>query len=245
MDNKIYTIFKNVYADSFNSYCDFLDNKIKNKEKLMVITANPEIINKADNDDEIKKILLDKKNSICPDGIGVVKSGRLLGFNIKERITGVDLAKHLLEYANKNHNSLYILGSKQNVLDMMSDVLKNEYPNINVLGLKNGYSKNKDEDMNEIVKVAPDIVLVALGVPNQEKLIYKHLQKFKKGIFIGVGGSIDVLSGFKKRAPKIFVKTNTEWLYRIVCEPSRLKRFFDNNVKFLFKIKKLKNKIGR
>ena len=95
----------------------------------------------------------------------------------------------------------------------------------------------------EIIKLKPDVVMVALGIPNQEKLIYKHLKEFKKGIFIGVGGSFDVISGSKKRAPKLFVKLNIEWLYRICKEPSRLKRFWNNNVKFIFKIQKMKKKV--
>ena len=95
--------------------------------------------------------------------------------------------------------------------------------------------------LNEVLsKEKPDIVLVALGIPLQEKLIYKHLNKFDKGIFVGVGGSFDVISGHKKRAPKIFIKLNLEWLYRILKEPKRLKRFYDSNVKFLFKVKKYK-----
>ena len=88
----------------------------------------------------------------------------------------------------------------------------------------------------EIIKLEPDIVLVALGMGNQEKLIYKHIDKFKKGIFVGVGGTFDVLSGTKKRAPKVFQKLGLEWLYRIVKEPKRIKRFYDNNVKFMFKL---------
>ena len=74
----------------------------------------------------------------------------------------------------------------------------------------------------------------------QEELIYKHLNKFNKGIFVGVGGSFDVISGCKKRAPKIFIKMNLEWLYRIIKEPSRFKRFYNNNIKFIFNIKKYK-----
>ena len=87
----------------------------------------------------------------------------------------------------------------------------------------------------------PDIIFVALGVPLQEQLIYKHMRRFKKGVFIGVGGSFDVLSGEKKRAPKFFVKHNLEWLYRITTEPKRLKRFWDNNVKFLFAVEREKH----
>ena len=92
--------------------------------------------------------------------------------------------------------------------------------------------------MEEVIKLKPDICMVALGIPLQEKIIYKYFDKFKKGIFIGVGGSFDVLSGFKKRAPKIFIKLNLEWLYRIIKEPKRINRFINNNIKFMFKIKK-------
>ena len=81
-------------------------------------------------------------------------------------------------------------------------------------------------------------VLVALGAPAQERLIARHLEEFGKGVFIGVGGSFDVLSGSKRRAPAVFVRTNTEWLYRILREPSRLGRFYRNNVKFLGEVKK-------
>ena len=100
--------------------------------------------------------------------------------------------------------------------------------------------QDKDKVFREISKLNPDIILVALGIPIQEKLIYKHLNEFNKGIFVGVGGSFDVISGHKKRAPKIFVKLNLEWLYRIICEPKRIKRFYNNNVKFLLKVRKIK-----
>ena len=75
---------------------------------------------------------------------------------------------------------------------------------------------------------------------NHLKLIYKHLNEFDKGIFVGVGGSFDVLSGTKKRAPEFFIQHNLEWLYRITKEPSRLKRFYNNNIKFLFNVNKEK-----
>lgn len=83
---------------------------------------------------------------------------------------------------------------------------------------------------------------MALGVPLQEKIIYENISKFEKGIFIGVGGTFDVLSGTKKRAPKIFIKLNLEWLYRIIKEPKRLKRFYENNIKFYLKVKRLAKK---
>lgn len=76
----------------------------------------------------------------------------------------------------------------------------------------------------------------------QEKIISKNIAKFKKGIFIGVGGTFDVLSGAKKRAPKLFIQLNLEWLYRIVREPKRIKRFFKYNIKFLYLVNKEQRK---
>ena len=122
----------------------------------------------------------------------------------------------------------------------MENVIKEKYPNLKIAGMTNGYVEDKDAVFKKIKKAKPDICLVALGIPAQEKLIYKHLDEFDKGIFVGVGGSLDVLSGTKKRAPKLFIKLNLEWLYRIAKEPKRLKRFWDNNVKFIFEVKKEK-----
>lgn len=124
---------------------------------------------------------------------------------------------------------------------MFVSKIKSEYPSIQVVGYQNGYVKDKDAVFEEIVKLQPDAVLVALGIPAQELLIAKHYNKFSKGIFIGVGGSFDVLSGMKKRAPKIFIKLNLEWLYRIACEPKRFKRFYNSNIKFIAKVKELRD----
>ena len=162
---------------------------------------------------------------------------------MKERIPGVDIAVKLLEYSNELKKKVYLFGAKQEIIDKMKEVINSKYPNAELVGSSNGYVQNKDEVFKEIIKLKHDVVMVAFGIPNQEKLIYKHLKKFKKGIFIGVGGSFDVISGSKKRAPKLFVKLNIEWLYRICKEPSRLKRFWNNNVKFIFRIQKMKKKV--
>ncbi|HAX62872.1 MAG TPA: glycosyltransferase [Firmicutes bacterium] len=194
----------------------------------------------SEKDEEMRKLLLDNDTFLVPDGIGIVKAARMINYDVKERITGIDIANELLKLGNKQKKSIYLFGAKQEVIDSMEKVLKESYPNLNLVGMSNGYEKDKDKIFEKIVKTKPDIVLVALGIPLQEKLIYKHLDKFDKGIFVGVGGSFDVISGHKKRAPKIFIKLNLEWLYRILKEPKRLKRFYDSNVKFIFKVRRQK-----
>ena len=229
---------KNLYTKDKNTYFKLLANDLKNEHKGFIITVNPETLMLSESDAELKNILDNKTNSFVPDGIAVVKAARKVGVNVTERITGIDIAEYLLKLANENKYSIYLFGAKEEVINTLIAKIKKEYPNINILGYSNGYVKDRDIVMQDVLKKKPDICMVALGIPYQEKIIAKYFSKAKKGIFIGVGGSFDVLSGTKKRAPKIFIKLNLEWLYRIVTEPSRLKRFWNSNVKFMFKIKK-------
>lgn len=233
-------LFHKLYKKSADSFYNILYKNLKSDKKTFIVTANPETFMISENDKEIKNMLLDDKVTMVPDGIGVLKAGKKIGINIEERITGIDIANKLLEMGNELNKTIYLFGSKQEVIDSMKVVLEEKYPNVKLVGSSNGYVLNKDDVYSEASKLEPDIILVALGIPLQEKLIYKHLDKFKKGIFVGVGGSFDVMSGHKKRAPKIFIKMNLEWFYRIMKEPKRLKRFYDSNVKFLFRVKKYK-----
>lgn len=235
----MYEYFKKMYKEDSKKLFSLLEDNLKTNKKTFIVTANPETFSHG-KDEEFNKLLLDDITTIIPDGIGLVKAAKMLDINVKERIPGIDISVKLLEFLNKYSKKLYIFGSKQEVIDQMKAIIQTKYPNIDLVGMTNGYVKDKDLVMKQIKKLNPDVVMVALGVPAQEKLIYKHIMEFDKGIFIGVGGSFDVLSGSKRRAPKLFIKLNLEWLYRICREPSRFKRFYKNNIKFIFKIKKLK-----
>ena len=232
--------FKKLYCKTEKEYFAELKNWLNNNSKKFIITANPETFKYTQSDKEIAKMFDYKDVSIVPDGIGVVKAAKILNIDVKERIAGIDIANELLKIGNELEKTIYFFGSKQEVIDDLLKVVNEKYPKLKVIGSCNGYVGNKDEVFEEILKLKPDICLVALGIPSQEKLIYKYINKFDKGIFVGVGGSFDVISGHKKRAPKLFIKLNLEWLYRIICEPSRLKRFYNNNIKFIFEVKKEK-----
>lgn len=233
-------LFDKLYKKSAQSFYEILSDNLKNNKKTFVVTANPETFMISEKNEDVRKMLLDKETVMVPDGIGVLKAGKKIGYNIEERITGIDIANELLKFGNEQKKSIYLFGSKQEVIDSMKIVIKEQYPNLKLVGTSNGYVTDKDKVFDEIVKLEPDIVLVALGIPLQEMLIYKHLNRFKKGIFVGIGGSSDVISGMKKRAPKIFIKLNLEWLYRIMKEPKRFKRFYNSNVKFILEIRKYK-----
>lgn len=232
--------FDKIYTEGFDAFTEELEERIKREIKTFVITANPETLMIGTENEKFDKILKSDKTIIVPDGIGVVKAANLLNYPVKERVTGVEIVQSLLEILNREGKSIYLLGAKKEIGERFVDRIHKEYNNVNVLGYKDGYIKDKDAAFEEIAKAKPDVVLVALGIPAQELLIDKHYDSFEKGIFVGVGGSFDVLSGAKKRAPKIFIKLNLEWLYRIAKEPKRIKRFYDSNVKFISKVRKMR-----
>ena len=228
-------ILEKIYNEEENIFYSILEDLLTTNKKKFIITVNPEIIMKSYKNIEIKEMLLNDNNILVPDGISIIKKAKQYNINIKERITGVDISSKALEICNKNKKSIYLFGSKKEVLDKLIININQKYPNINIVGFSDGYVEDKDKIMKEIISLSPDLILIALGVPNQELLINKYIEKAKKGVFIGVGGTFDVLSGCKKRAPKLFIKLNLEWMYRIICEPTRLKRFIQNNIVFMFK----------
>lgn len=228
-------ILEKIYNEEENIFYSILEDLLTTNKKKFIITVNPEIIMKSYKNIEIKEMLLNDNNILVPDGISILKKAKQYNINIKERITGVDISSKALEICNKNKKSIYLFGSKKEVLDKLIININQKYPNINIVGFSDGYVEDKDKIMQEIISLSPDLILIALGVPNQELLINKYIEKARKGVFIGVGGTFDVLSGCKKRAPKLFIKLNLEWLYRIICEPTRLKRFIQNNIVFMFK----------
>lgn len=233
--------FEKIYKEGFTSFMKEVEGKVIRNEKTFIITANPETLMIGEDTPEFDTILKSDDTIIVPDGIGVVKAATLLGYSVKERVTGVEIVQRLLEILNEQEKSLYLLGAKEEVLEQFVARIGTDYPGIKLAGYQNGYIKDKDACFDEIVELQPDAVLVALGIPAQEMLIAKHYERFEKGVFIGVGGSFDVLSGVKKRAPKIFINLNLEWLYRITKEPKRIKRFYRSNVKFIAKVKALRD----
>ncbi|WP_286312324.1 WecB/TagA/CpsF family glycosyltransferase [Romboutsia ilealis] len=231
---------KKTYRGNKESFFKVLENNLLNDNKMFIVTANPETFMKADSISEFDKALMKPDTTIVPDGIGVVKAANYIGINeINERITGVDISYKLLELANKYNKSIYLLGASKDVIELTVKNINKEYPKVNILGYSDGYVDDKDDVFKRIKSISPDIILVALGVPKQELLIAKHYDSFSKGIFVGVGGTFDIISGTKKRAPQIIQKLNIEWLYRIVGNKERIKRFYDSNVKFIFKLRKL------
>ena len=232
--------FDKLYTGKYQEFIVKLEKSIKEEEKKFIITANPETFMMGRKHPIFDEVLKKPYITIVPDGIGIVKAANILGMRLESRITGVEICEELFSILNREKRSLYLFGAKKEVLETLCKVITEKYQDIKLLGCSDGYIDDKDKVMEEAALAKPDVLLVALGIPNQEVLIDKYYDEFEKGILIGVGGSFDVLSGIKKRAPKIFIKCNLEWLYRIFKEPKRIKRFYISNVKFIKEVYALK-----
>ena len=180
----------------------------------MVFTPNPEIILECEKDEELKGII-NSADLKLPDGIGVVIASKILGNPISERVSGFDYVCELL----KTDRSFYLFGGKPGVPEKAMEKLKAN--GVNVVGCHNGYFDDDTEIIEDITAKKPDVLVVCLGAPKQEKWIYKNLNDLNVPISIGAGGSLDVLAGEVERAPEIYQKLCIEWLYRTVKEPKK------------------------
>lgn len=227
------------YKDSNKkNILSYISNCLVKKKKKLIVTSNPEIYVSSLSDEKIERLLKDKETLLIPDAVSVVYAlKKVLNKDIKP-FPGVELLTELLSIADENKLSIYIYGSTKEVNTKFKNFVNNKYENIKIVGNKDGYLKNVKNVKDDIIKKKPDLVICALGVPKQELFLYDLMEELNKGVLIGVGGSLDVLSGSLKRAPKVFRKLKLEWLYRIVRQPKRLKRFFKYNVKFVKLVRK-------
>ena len=210
---------------------------------LFLFTPNPEIVMLAEQDDEFADIL-NSDALVVPDGIGVIKAANILKTPLRERVPGIELGEAMIEYCAKKGSALpvYLLGGKEGVASLAAEKLCEKYAGLCVCGTHNGYFDASGEDndalINEINEKKPALVLVCLGAPKQEKWIYKNADKLPTvRVFAGLGGSLDVFSGNVKRAPAFFCKCGLEWFYRLLCQPTRIKRMCKLPL-FLIKAKK-------
>jgi len=226
----------------FGQVVEDLIARIDSKQKSFIVTANPEIVMYAHEHPDYKKII-QSADMVVPDGYGIILASKILGTPIIERVAGYDLTIRLLELGNKKKLKIYLLGGREETNQKAVGNIHSSYPDIQIVGRHHGFFDWEKSNVTAEIKAAnPDVVFVALGFPRQEQWIAKHLDQFSHGLFMGVGGSIDVLAGEVQRAPRIWQKLNLEWFYRLISQPSRWRRMLaiPRFIKQIFKLKRNK-----
>ncbi len=204
---------------------DVVRRAMDTRAGVMVATANAEMLMRATHDEELRHIL-NASALVVPDGAGTVWAARHLGHAMPERVAGYDLAQELLRCAPAEGRRVYFFGSAPGVAEKAKAKAEQLYPGIEIVGVRNGFFSPADNAaiIAEIRAARPDLLLVALGVPKQEKWIAAHLAELDVPVAIGVGGTLDVMAGVMKRAPHWMQKAKLEWLFRGLMQPKRAGR---------------------
>lgn len=223
-----------VNTENYDELIPKLFQNIDAKKKSLIVAINPEKLMKA-KDDPALKALLNRAEFQIPDGIGVIIASKIQKGNITSRVTGVDMMDRIVREAARTGKSIFLYGAKPGVAETAAAKLIETYPDLKVAGTQDGYEKDTSKVIAKINEAQPDILFVAMGSPKQELWIEEHRDNLHPILYQGVGGSFDVLAGNIKRAPAAFQKAGAEWLYRLLLEPSRIKRQM-NLPKFLFEI---------
>lgn len=231
-----YKVYKNKLSDALK----YIDKY----EKIHIISGNPEVLYTGLHNKELLENFKSDKAFIIPDGVGLQIAAKYLKTPVEEKIAGIDLMKEIIKNCSRENKGIYLLGTSNENLNSCVANLIVKYPKINIVGYRNGFFDiNKaDEIINEIKEKNPYAIFVAMGCPRQEEFIVKYMEELPCKIFMGVGGSFDVIAEKVNRAPKWMINLGLEWLYRVSKEPWRIKRL-GSIPKFLLLVAKNKKVI--
>ncbi len=221
---------------ALNRLDELLSNARHTKRAAFIAFINAHCMNIAYKDSQYTAILREHADAVWPDGIGIKMAGKLLGFDVPDNVNGTDLFPMICQ----KKYSIFMLGAAPGVAQQAIENASAQFPNPNFIGASHGYfSEEYTEEMaiEQINAAKPDILLVGLGVPRQEKWIVEHRDALNCGAAIAVGGLLDFISGRIPRAPLWMRKHGMEWCYRLYQEPVRLfKRYVIGNPLFLMRV---------
>ncbi|AIY87479.1 lipopolysaccharide biosynthesis protein [Thermotoga sp. TBGT1765] len=232
-----------VLSGTRREFLNAIEERIEKDIKTFVVTMNASILLKAIEDAGYRAIV-NSADLVVPDGFGVVWAMKTLTGETTERLPGIEIMKHLCERSKEKGWKVYLLGTKREIVEKAKQVL--ERSGVRVVGCHDGFFSEKESPkiVEDINRSSTDLLFVGMGVPRQEEWIYRNFPQLNVKLAMGVGGSIDVVSGKKKRAPEWVQRMNLEWLYRFFQSPLSKRKVPVQVSKFVFFVlrEKLKNR---
>jgi len=191
-----------------------------------IATANVDFLKNAIQSQKLRDILCSCE-LVVPDGMPIVWMSRLIGSPLKERVGGVDLVERLADVSSRRGYGIFLLGASESRSQRAAKVLRQRFPELRIVGRYSPPAQplekmNHEEILSRIEEARPDILLVAFGNPKQEEWIAMHRDRLNVPVCIGIGGTLDLLSGMVRRAPRWMQRNGLEWLHRTIQDPQRL-----------------------
>jgi N-acetylglucosaminyldiphosphoundecaprenol N-acetyl-beta-D-mannosaminyltransferase len=210
------------------TYDDLLarvDAYVASGQPHQIITLNPEMLILAHDDPAFRQVLNGADLNVA-DGAGLMLAARWLGRPLQERVTGSDGIYHLAAHCARRGYRPFLLGAGPGVAEAAAQKLAAKYSGLQVAGTFAGSPRPEDE-VDIVARVrdaAPDLLLVAYGVPAEEKWIARNGHRLAVPAMIGVGGAFDFVAGVTRRAPPWMRRLGLEWLHRLIRQPWRWRR---------------------
>ncbi len=191
-------------------------------------------------EDENYLHVLNHSDLLLNDGIGIKIASKLMGVRLPENMNGTDFIPKVLALAAEENKRVFLLGSRPGIAEIAQRELEEQYPDLNICGTRSGYFNADQEQqvIDEINRSRAEVIIVGMGVPTQEKWIFRNKSKFTHARLLVAGGAIiDFSAGCVVRAPTLIQMMGLEWLFRFVQEPRRLfHRYFIGNWRFVHHI---------
>ncbi len=223
-----------------------IDAMVRARRPAYVITPNVDHLVKLQKDAEFREIYR-AADLVLADGMPLLWAGRFLGTPFKAKVSGSDLLYEVCAMAEARGHRLFFLGGRPGAADQAKAVFEKKHPALRIVGTDcppMGFEKDGSESARiaqKILQAAPDILMVGLGAPKQEKWIAKNYQRLGVPVSLGVGVSFEFAAGIVRRAPVAMQKTGFEWLWRLGSEPGRLwRRYLIDDPEFFWLICKQK-----
>jgi N-acetylglucosaminyldiphosphoundecaprenol N-acetyl-beta-D-mannosaminyltransferase len=190
-----------------------------------IVTLNPEMLVAAQADPGFRKMLNDADLNVA-DGVGLMLAARWLGHPLRERVTGSDGIYRLASHCARRGYRPFLLGAAAGVAELVAERLVRSNPCLRIAGTHAGSPRVEDEEdvISRVRAAAPDLLLVAYGVPAEERWIARNRDRLGVPVMVGVGGAFDFVAGVARRAPSWMRRIGLEWLHRLIREPWRWRR---------------------
>jgi N-acetylglucosaminyldiphosphoundecaprenol N-acetyl-beta-D-mannosaminyltransferase len=210
---------------TYDDLLAYVDSSVASGWPHQIVTLNPEMVAAAHDDPAFRRVLNAADLNVA-DGVGLMLAARWLGHPLRQRVTGSDGIYRLAAHCARRGYRLFLLGAAPGVAEIVGQRLAMASPGLEVAGAYAGSPHVEEEqDIIERVRaVAPDLLLVAYGVPAEEKWIARNRDRLAVPVMVGVGGSFDFVAGVTRRAPQWLRRAGLEWLHRLLSEPWRWRR---------------------
>jgi N-acetylglucosaminyldiphosphoundecaprenol N-acetyl-beta-D-mannosaminyltransferase len=214
------------------------DAAIRTRSRMLVGVVNAAKIVNIRKNPELRDSLLEC-DMILADGQSVIWASKFLSRPLPERVAGIDLFEGLLDLADKNHYSVYLLGATPDVVAVLAETIRHRFPGAVIVGSRDGYFTDEEAESvaHAIASAQPDMLFLGMASPRKEIFLGQFGPALGVPVLHGVGGSFDVMAGVTQRAPVSWQRAGFEWAYRLKQEPRRLwRRYLRTNTRFVVQV---------